>query len=364
MEKIVRKILSYNPDESLRPERDEFMANVIALSLFLLAKKPQFNFPDNCAEVVFKKMMDSNAGQYDPFNKALNYDKDIFTYGDDYCSDLPLLAHEVCHLAQDVSGTDTVEQKHMTYLYPDEFKYFMHLLDKHNHKKRILNKDEFRAVCDFYDSYYYLQKNEFEAFTFSVEFLNTIISIGEKIKKDAEKGLTTPLSPKEEQTLFEITYDSAIVPFVNKLMQFKQLRRDKKVAKNIKMLSNSFLTTFFKKHPNWQEEFLNSIMEDDVPNTLFASMIGILMVDYNDTLAHQYFNLLAKSKFDLKSQEMIFLVQKTKIQLNKAEEILLHRALKEYNSENDTQLTYDMIKSEKVRLQKENDILMGIAQVM
>jgi len=261
------------------------MANVIALSLSLLAQKPQFNFPNDCAKVIFKKILESNAGQYDPFDKALNYDKEIFMFGDDYCSDLPLLAHEVCHLAQDYSSTG-VEQKHMTYFYPDEFKYYLHLLDKHNRRRHILNMDEFKEVCDFYDSYYYIQKNEFEAFCFSVEFLNVIINIGEKIKKDAENGKADPLTNHEEHILFDITYDSAIVPFVDKLMYFKSLHRDEKVAKNIEKLSNSFLTTFFKKHPNWKEEFLSSIMEDDVPNTLFASMIGILMVDYNDTLAH------------------------------------------------------------------------------
>jgi len=56
---------------------------------------------------------------------------------------------------------------------------------------------------------------------------------------------------------------------------------------------------------------------------------------------------------------MIFLVQKTNIQLTKAEELLFHRALKEYNSNSDTSLTYDIIKSEKERLKKENSLLKG-----
>lgn len=354
MEKIVRKILSYNPDESLKPERDEFMANVIALSLFLLEKKGIYSFPNDCAKVIFKKMNDSNAGEYNPFTKSLQYDKDIFMFGDDYTTDLPLLAHEVCHLAQDYSSNG-ISQENMTYFYPDEFKPLISTLANFNYKKHILNKEEFKEVSTYYDSLYYLQKNEFEAFTFSVEFLNTIIDVANHIIADKK----TQLSKEEQDMLFSITYDSYIVPFVNKLMEFKKIRQSKKVAKNIEKLSNSFLTTFFKKHPNWQKEFLNSDINQQVPNTLFSCLIGILTVNYNDQLAHDYFNLLAKSKFDIASQEMIFLVQKTNIQLTKAEEILFNRALKKYNAVCNTAITYDIVKSEKLRVKQENDRLTG-----
>lgn len=348
MEKIVRKILNYEPDESLKPERDEFMSNVIALALHLLSKKKKFNFPDNCAEVVFTKMNESNAGQYDSFNKHLNYDNNIFMFGEDYTSDLPLLAHEVCHLAQDFSNKK-IDQKNMTYFQTEEFSALIPYLIKFNISKQILSNEEFKTMCDYFNSFYYLQEIEFEAFCFSVEFLNSIIKIAD----------TMELNDKEKKTLFDITYDSNIVPFVDKLKHFKNIRKDKKVKNNVDLITNKFLASFFKKHPEWQKEFLNSQFEDDVPYTLFSCLLNILTVNYNDKLAHEYFNLLSKSNFDLKHQEMIFLVQKTKINLTKQEEIIFNNVIKQYNDQWGVNINYDIIKSEKVRVQNELSRLSG-----
>lgn len=348
MEKIVRKILNYNPDESLKPERNEFLANVIALALYLLGKKEKFNFPDNCAEVVFTKMNESNAGQYDSFKKQLVYDNNIFMFGEEYTSDLPLLAHEVCHLAQDYSNTK-INQRNMIYFSTDEFSSLIQYLIKFNIKKKILSNEDFKTFCEYLNSFYYLQEIEFEAFCFCVEFLNSIINIAD----------TMELNEVEKKTLFDITYDSNIVPFTKKFMYFKNIRKDKKVINNVKKLTNEFLSDFFKKHPNWENEFLSSPIEHEVPYTIFCCLLNILTINYNDSLAHKYFDLLSKSNFDLKSQEMIFLVQKTRIKLTKSEEIIFNKVIKDYNAKYDVELSYDIIKLENQRVMNELDRLSG-----
>lgn len=353
MEKIIRKILNYPREKASKKERSELIANVVALSLSLLSKKG-YEFPDDCAKVVFAKISDSADSEYNFLEKHIMIDKLFFTQDDALYNDLPLLAHEVCHLAQDYDPHKKTSIPNMVYVDPVEVENLIAALGVfYDEESEIASLDDLQNLANYIYSYYYLQDYEFKAYQFMIEVFNFVINTAKNME----------LSPYEKQTLDIMTSNNVMHPMANNLMKHKRLRQSKKVAQKSQELINRFLTDWFKDHPNALDSFKLK-KEDQLVTNMLCWMVPALMVGYNDEIAHKYFNALAKSKLKYVEQDLVFLVQKTKIQLTPDEVKLLLPFIEKFNKEYDSTLTYDIILSEKARFLQDNARIAGEDPIM
>ena len=99
MERIVRKILNYDISSVTEEIRDELIANIAALSMFLLEKSNHFDVPEGL-RIESEKM---SGGVYGDGLMKLSHVAFLDNVPHALANDITTLAHEVCHYAQEHS---------------------------------------------------------------------------------------------------------------------------------------------------------------------------------------------------------------------------------------------------------------------
>lgn len=309
MERVIRKILNNDVYDSSKEKRDELVANITALSMYLLEKSGHFEAP-NSLDV---ETADIVGGEYG--DKLMKISNNIFhdVRSNAFVNDIAIVAHEVCHFAQEYSRDKSRQitcGRNLVYA-PDRFEslfYYIVQLSRPNliqaykmfGPKFILEMDrDLKDIYNYLFSFYQLQPFELEADDFSLELLKYIVKMSEKLE----------LSSKENQNLQEIKSSLSLTNVQKqKILNLKRLRQDPKIVKKVRMSAIQVIQ-YLLANTNFRNELYQEGLEielDSVTNIVLDVSSQYLELNYDDDYAKAVMNMLFKAKPNVVRDRYIF----------------------------------------------------------
>jgi len=360
MEKIVKKILKYDIPCS-NAKRDELVANIVAMALHMLDKTGKYNFPDNCVDIVYKNIKGC-AGQTNE-NLQVSYRKNVLKDAEYFFDDIMIIAHEICHVVQNYKKDNNVKNVDLYYSSDDKFDplltkiilicfpKYIKSLNKKGLDNLLESCDEIKQINDYFESFYYLQEVELEAYDFQVRFMKKIFEIAENLNLNNIE--------KEKLKIYKIKSQQDIEFMENLIIRSKKLRTSQLVTNKVKHYCDCIMQDIFERNPNLFEDLAAHNDEDldhiyhDVYN-----MVCVLELNYNDDIAHKLYNALMKSKmlYDDKTELMNELYGFTSIKLNEEQTEFLKKIMLKYNEKANCKLKYEILSKDKTRIAYEKEI--------
>lgn len=361
MERIVRKILNYDISSVTEEIRDELIANIAALSMFLLEKSNHFDVPEGL-RIESEKM---SGGVYGDGLMKLSHVAFLDNAPHAFANDITTLAHEVCHYAQEhsknaqdniISGRSfnyTPERFDSMFFFIVQFFYpeYFGSLQMVGPKVVADMNDELAMIYDYFFSFYELQPYEVEANKFSLEVFKYIIKIAERLE----------LSEKEKKNLEKLKES---MPYIDaydfKIKHYKELRQDPKVVRmvrtaSLKTVEQLFSCTDFANTLNSEGAELK---EESIECVVLDTICQFLELNFDEKFAKRVMDMLLKAKpSDVRDRYLFQLAFWTTYQFSEKEEAQIKDILSKTNIDI-KKLSYEEIMAEKRRVVLEADNMM------
>ena len=352
MEKIIRTILNYDAENATENDRKMLIDAVMQLSLNMLAKDGRYN---KLSKIDYTFSDEIRGGRYGV--SGLRLGSGIFCYGGEhYLNDLSVVAHEICHYAQDnladqskLAKSDSrmiCQSSHffplIVYILSTDYPEFMQYAEMFGLNAVFGMNEDLQKIKNYFHSYYELQSFEIDANYFSIEFLKKFVEEAEKLN----------LSQKEQQTLkvYKVSVDNLIKSFTDYIEHLKSMRNNPKTRKKIEDLVQGVVDAAFKEMPN---VFDVQEIDAESDHASFLVLLGqSLEIKYDDNLAHKMFDyLISKPSDEFRDNELLRLGILTQIELSEKEEKEFRTFVE--SSKHLGGAKYDVLMNEKKRVCKE-----------
>ena len=358
MEKLIRTILNYDADNATENSRKTLIDAVMQLSLNMLAKDGKYN---ELSKIDYTFSNDVRGGRYGV--SGLRLGSGIFCYGGEhYLNDLSVVAHEICHYAQDnLVDQSTLAKSNsriicqsshffptLVYILSTNYPEYMQYAGMFGLNAVFGMNEDLQKLKNYFHSYYELQSFEIDANNFSIEFLKKFVEEVEKLN----------LSQKEKQTLseYKASVNKMIKSFTDYVENLKYMRKNPKTRKKIENLVHGVVDAAFKEMPN---VFDVQEIDKESDHASFLVLLGqSLEIKYDDNLAHRLFDyLINKPSDEFRDNELLRLGILTQIEFSEKEEKEF-RAFVE-SSKHLGGTNYDVLVNEKKRVCKERGEFLG-----
>ena len=360
MEKIIKKFLKYETDAT-KEQRDEMVANLVALALGMLDSTGKYNLPDDCAKVAYRNFS-IVSGETDE-NLEIHYRRKVLQDSSDLYDDVMIIGHEVCHVAQNYLK-DNPEYNMIDIYYSEDGKFtpflkkiievcypeHMEMLNKKGIIRVVRSFQEIEDLYDYLESFYYLQGIELEAYNFQTEFLKNIFKMADNMDLDLVEKI---------KLKYYKTKSKPYIEMVEEIMEkSERARRSNEITTKIKNCSKQIVEDVLKRYPDFFKDLESAKrdkleeMYDDIYNVISA-----LEINYNNNIAQQLFNSLAKSKLEYHSKfELINqLYGYTPIQLDDNQTNYFKDLMCKYNKNRKVKVKYDVLTEDRKRIASENE---------
>jgi len=320
MERIVRKILNYDKIES----RDEFIADIVALSLQILDQKGIYDSEGLNNLTVDTKDMEGGLS----YQKSIEIDDNIFESDDKFLYSLAMLSHEVCHCAQSFKKENPSKNgSHLLYNIEHFNDLLIHIMLRENPELLrfvelygldfvVMREPEYNYLYNYFKSFYSLQEIEKEAYEFGIEFVENVIKIAENMELNIEeKAVLNSLKccAKRQSRNLREGFDIMI-----------DLRQDRRTVDLVRSRVEAVRRSFLDECPDYLED-LATMSEKDY-NAKYSEILNpipllalSLEISYDDELAHKLMNALLSSQLKSKDFYIIDLPVYTDINLSEDE---------------------------------------------
>ena len=329
MENLVKYILNFNSKTATKTERNDFVSQVCKCAMSELSNTGKFNNPDDVEVEICK-----TTGDYGSYcNGTLSLDRDLFfSYNqEDIYFLISVIGHEICHHMQNYYKLDEDKEKNIENIsyFNDHFECLVkEILKILGYMKNANNTDNLgdvykehpyiTDVMEYLESFYYLQKHEFEAFEFEESFMEKIVKTAESMTLNRkEMGNLEKLKKAYEKVLYLMSH--------SELERFKKIRNSKKHIVRTKMLTSKVVNRLTNEHLEVISYF-NHLKPTDREYKraiqIIKTLCRTLEINYSNKLAHKLLNVLMKAPQTQETKDLIIdIVALTKIKLNALEKI-------------------------------------------
>ena len=329
MENLVKYILNFNSKTATKTERNDFVSQVCKCAMSELSNTDKFNNPDDVEVEICK-----TTGDYGSYcNGTLYLDRDLFfSYNqEDIYFLISVIGHEICHHMQNYYKLDEDKEKNIENIsyFNDHFECLVkEMLKILGYRKNANNTDNLgdvykehpyiTDVMEYLESFYYLQKHEFEAFEFEESFMEKIVKTAESMTLNRkEMGNLEKLKKAYEKVVYLMSH--------SELERFKKIRNSKKHIVRTKMLTSKVVNRLTNEHLEVISYF-NHLKPTDREYKraiqIIKTLCRTLEINYSNKLAHKLLNVLMKSPQTQETKDLIIdIFTLTKIKLNALEKI-------------------------------------------
>lgn len=356
MERIIRNILNFRPDNATDVERDSLTADILAASVYLLQKTGRFN-PPNSLNAISREMVGGSFG-----NNTMYLSTNMFKSQSNYLNDLTILSHEACHLGQGYNVDESKNfstQKNMI-CNSTHFSVLNYLIAifQFPHTRSFIDMYGLDAVSSFYSglndlhlffrSFYELQSFEMEANDFSLEFVKFIIKEAKKLN----------LSKREQEQLnYLIGGMKQTNAFYETRKKMISLRQNKSFLKIMENYCIDAFDRLLKMSPEFCSAIKGNkaikISEGTELDTAVNAACQIFEITYSEKYVSRLMDVLLKSPQNNNRDFYIFsLLCWTEYKPNKKQEEAIKNIFNSTKVEFG-EIDYDMFIKEKNRIAEE-----------